>query len=64
MYVATESPQAMESVRYTVLLFSIVAVVFWRALLKIVVMIVAIAVLALLASGAILILQNIHYLNG
>jgi hypothetical protein len=63
MYVASESPQAVESVRYTVLLFAIVAVVFWRALLKIVVMIVAMTVLVLLASGAILILQNMHYLN-
>jgi hypothetical protein len=61
MYVVSESPQAAESVRYIVLLFSIVSVIFWRALLKIVVMIVAVAVLVLLASGAILILQNIHH---
>jgi hypothetical protein len=64
MYVASESPQAVESVWYVVLLFSIVCVVFWRALLKIVITIVAVVVLALLATGAILILENIHHFNG
>ncbi|MCW2910922.1 MAG: hypothetical protein JWL68_5711, partial [Actinomycetia bacterium] len=40
------------------------SVVFWRTLLMIVVMVVAIAFLVLLASGAVLILQNMHYLHG
>ena len=64
MHVASESPQAVESVWYVVLLFSIVCVVFWRALLKIVITIVAVVVLALLATGAILILENIHRFYG
>ena len=45
-------------------MFSIVCVVFWRALLKIVITIVAVVVLALLATGAILILENIHRFYG
>lgn len=64
MYVAPESLQAVESVRYIVLLFATVSVVFWRVLIKIVVMVAAIAVLVLLASGAILILQSIRQLSG
>jgi hypothetical protein len=39
-------------------------VVFWRVMLRIVVMVVTIAILVLLASGAVVILQNMHHLHG
>jgi uncharacterized membrane protein affecting hemolysin expression len=47
-----------------ILLFAIFSVVFWRVMLKIVVIVVAIVILVLLASGAVLILQNMQHLHG
>ena len=64
MHVAVAAPHAAESIRYVILLFAIFSVVFWRVMLRIVVMVVAMTILVLLASGAVLILQNIHHLHG
>jgi hypothetical protein len=64
MSVAVAAPHAAESIRYAIVLFAIFSVVFWRVMLKIVVMVVAIAFVVLLASGAILILQSMHHLHG
>lgn len=64
MHVAVAAPHAGESIRYVILLFAIFSVVFWRVMLRIVVMVVAIAILVLLASGAVLILQNMQHLHG
>jgi hypothetical protein len=64
MSVALASTHAVESFRYAIVLFAIFSVVFWRTLLMIVVMVVAIAVLVLLTSGAVLILQNLHHVHG
>jgi hypothetical protein len=64
MHVAVAAPHAAGSIRYVILLFAIFSVVFWRVMLRIVVMVVAIAILVLLASGAVLVLQNMQHLHG
>lgn len=64
MHVAVAAPHAVQSIRYVILLFAIFSVVFWRVTLKIVAMVVAIMVLVLLASGAVLILQNMQHWHG
>lgn len=64
MHVAVVAPHAAASIRYVILLFAIFSVVFWRVMLRIVVMVVAMAILVLLASGAVLILQNMQHLHG
>jgi len=63
MFVAQGTPQAVESVRTVIVLFAVISVLFWKPLLKIAVAIAAIAIVVLLASGAILILQSIHHAN-
>jgi hypothetical protein len=63
MFVAQGTPQAVESVRTVIVLFAVISVLFWKPLLKIAVAIAAIAIVVLLASGAILILQSIHPAN-
>ena len=52
MHVAVAAPHAGESIRYVILLFAIFSVVFWRVMLRIFVMVLAIAILVLLASVA------------
>ena len=64
MHVAVVAPHAGESIRYVILLFAIFSVVFWRVMLRIVVMVVAIAILVLLGSGTVLILQNMQHWHG
>jgi hypothetical protein len=62
MFVAQGAPHVLESIRTAVVLFAVVSVVFWKILLKIVVMVVATTVIVLLAYGVIALLQSLHRL--
>ena len=62
MFVAQGAPHVEESVRTAVVLFAIVSVAFWKILLKIAVMIVAMTVIVLLTYGGIALLQSLHRL--
>jgi hypothetical protein len=63
MFVAEAAPQAVESVRTAIVLIAVVSVVFWKALLKFVLMAAVITVIVLLASGAMVLMQNIHHVG-
>ncbi|HEY5359506.1 MAG TPA: hypothetical protein VIJ82_17815 [Streptosporangiaceae bacterium] len=62
MFVAQGAPHVQESIRAAVVLFAVVSVVFWKMLLKTVVMVVSVTVIVLLAYGAIALLQSLHRL--
>ena len=57
MFVAHGTPQAVESIRTIIVLFATASVIFWRALLRLVLTVAAIALVILLTSGAILIFE-------
>jgi hypothetical protein len=61
MFVAQGTPQAVESVRTIIVLFATISVIFWRTLLRIVVMVAAIALIILLTSGAVLIFESLNH---
>jgi hypothetical protein len=48
------------SVQTTVILFAVLCVIFWRVILRITVMVAAVVLIALLLSGMIMLLQDIH----
>jgi hypothetical protein len=54
------SAQHAESVRTAIVLIAAVLVIFWRHVLRVLLAIIAIAVVALVGSGAIVILQSMH----
>jgi hypothetical protein len=58
------APQIVDSVRTTVVLFAIVSVVFWKVLLKLIVMVAVIVLIVLLTSGAIVLLESINHAAG
>jgi hypothetical protein len=62
MFVAQGAPHVQESIRAAVVLLAVVSVVFWKMLLKTVVMVVSVTVIVLLAYGAIALLQSLHRL--
>jgi len=62
MLVAQGAPHVLESIRTAVVLFAVVSVVFWKILLKFVVMVIATTVIVLLAYGVIALLQSLHRL--
>lgn len=51
----------MDSFRPIIVLAAIISVVFWRAVLKTILMIVAIILVVLLTSGAVLVFQSAHH---
>jgi hypothetical protein len=53
MLVAQGAPHILQSARVTVLLFTVISVVFWKVLLKIIVMVVMTVTIVMLAYGAI-----------
>jgi hypothetical protein len=60
MFVTEGAPHAVESARAAVVLFAVVSVVFWKVMLKIVVMVVAITAIVLLTYGAIALVQVVN----
>ena len=57
---AHSAQHAIGSVQITVLIFAAVIVIFWRTVLRITVTVAAIVLIALLVSGMITLLQDIH----
>jgi hypothetical protein len=53
--------QSVESIRTAIVAFAIIAVIFWRTLLKLALGIMAIALVILLISGVILLFQDLHH---
>ena len=51
-----------QSMYAAIVLFATICVIFWRALLRIAVMVTAIVAIVLLTSGAVLIYQGIHHI--
>jgi hypothetical protein len=60
--VRSTSVQSAESVRALIVLLAIILVINWRAVLKIAIFILAVAVLALLGTGAFALLHHAHHL--
>jgi hypothetical protein len=57
---ATGVIHTTSAVQLAIAVIALVAVVFWRVALRLVLLIVTVALLALVASGAIVLLQSIH----
>jgi hypothetical protein len=56
--------QEVQGTQIAIVLGAIAVVAFWRTILKCVVMLVAIAVIAALGYGAVVIYQNMHHPAG
>jgi O-antigen ligase len=52
--------QEVESAKAAIVLIAAVLVVFWRLVLRILLAIIAIAIVVLVGSGALVVLQNMH----
>jgi hypothetical protein len=52
--------QEVESARIAIVLIAAVLVVFWRLVLRVLLAIIVIAVMVLVGSGAIVLLQSVH----
>jgi hypothetical protein len=52
--------QEVESARVAIVLIAAVLVIFWRQVLRVLLTIIAIAVVVLVGSGAIVLLQSMH----
>lgn len=55
------TPQNIESGRVLVILIAIALVIYWRTALKAIIMILAVALIAALGSGAVALLQGMHH---
>lgn len=64
MFADQHTTQNIDSVRVAALLLATALVVFWRPVIKLVIMLLAIAVIAGLGIGAFVLLQSTHYLIG
>jgi hypothetical protein len=54
--------QELESVRILIVLFAITAVIFWRVVLRVTLMVTATVIVILLTSGAVAFFQGIHHI--
>lgn len=60
MFAAQATSQNLESIRAVTLLLATGLVIFWRAVIKLMIMVVAITVIALLGTGVFVLLQGLH----
>jgi hypothetical protein len=60
MFAAEETTQNLEAVRVAVVLSAAILVLFWRTAIKIVIMVLATAVIALLGIGAVVLYESVH----
>jgi hypothetical protein len=60
MFAAKGTHQDIATARAVIVLAAIVLVVYWRSVLRLVIMIVVIAAIALLGAGAFELFQGIH----
>jgi hypothetical protein len=56
--------QSAEAIRVLILLAAIAAAVFWRTMIRLVLMLVVAAIIAGIGYGAIAIYQHMHHLAG
>lgn len=61
MFALQAASQNVESIRTAIVAFAIVAVVFWRFLLRLALVIVAVVLVVLLTSGAFLLYEGLHH---
>lgn len=61
MFALQAASQNVESIRTGIVVFAIIAVVFWRFLLRLALVIVAVVLVVLLTSGAILLYEGMHH---
>ncbi len=54
--------QELESVRILIVLFAVTAVIFWRVVLKIALMVAATVIVILLTSGAVAFFEGIDHI--
>jgi hypothetical protein len=55
------APQTVESIRIAVAAFGIIVVIFWRALIRLALAILAIVLVILLTSGVVVLFQGLHH---
>jgi hypothetical protein len=60
MHAIPGAAQDVESARAAIVLIAAVLVIFWRFVLRAILMIIAIAVVVLVGSGAFVVLQSMH----
>jgi predicted RND superfamily exporter protein len=60
MHAIHGAAQDVESARAAIVLIAAVLVIFWRFVLRAILMIIAIAVVVLVGSGALVLLQSMH----
>jgi hypothetical protein len=60
MHAIHGAAQEVESARAAIVLIAAVLVIFWRLVLRVLLAIIAIAVMVLVSSGAIVLLQSMH----
>jgi hypothetical protein len=60
MFTAQATAQNLDTIRVLAMLSAAVVVVFWRAVIKIVIMVVAVVLVSLIAAGAFVFLENAH----
>jgi hypothetical protein len=60
MHAIHGAAQEVESARAAIVLIAAVLVIFWRLVLRVLLAIIAIAVMVLVGSGAIVLLQTMH----
>ena len=60
MHAIHGAAQEVESARAAVVLIAAVLVIFWRQVLRVLLAIIAIAVMVVVGSGAIVLLQSMH----
>jgi hypothetical protein len=63
MYAPQGAPQELESIRIVIVLSAVMAVIFWRAVLRITLKVAAIVIVVLLTSGAVAFFQAIHHIH-
>lgn len=61
MFALQAASQNVESIRTAIVAFAIIAVVFWRFLLRLALVIVAVVLVVLLTSGVILLYEGMHH---
>ena len=62
MLASNATVQSVTSIQLVIALFAITIVMFWRAILKMLLVIAAVLAIILLASGTIVLIEGIHHI--
>lgn len=60
MHASQGMAQNFENARAAIMLIALVIVIFWRVALRVLLAIIAVAFVALVGSGAVILLQSLH----